>query len=216
MKTFRAVLLVSLLALTAHADPPAFHPPPATSTGDWVALLTGIARMHGVEVTDAEIRAALGPIPRASDAADQRFHALLTKIKGPEIDTGYVYGLDFADIDNDGKKEYVLWEISSGFLRDCSIIGVYRREGETLVEVPLPIIPPTHTTGPAMFDPLVPPYATGVSPFLSVDREGVTMRYVDGQNGARRRVRYQWKAGAVRALDSAPCTAPVCDTPSHF
>jgi hypothetical protein len=171
----------------------------------WVTLYSGIAKMNGVVMTDAEVRRAFTPMPHTG--TESAFEALTAKIKAPFVDTGYVYGIDFADIDNDGQKEYVLWWISSGFLRDSVIAGVYRPQpGGTMVSVPVPTVPASHTSGPAMFD----------TPFLSLDGEGVTMRYIEGQNGARKRTRYLWKGEVVRALDVVPCTRPGCDTPTHF
>jgi hypothetical protein len=171
--------------------------------------------MNGVAVTDAEVRQALSPLPHMG--GDTAFRALTARVKAPEIDTGYVYGIDFADIDNDGQKEYVLWDISAGFLRAGEIAGVYRPQpGGTMVEVPVPSKPAFHADNPAMFDDIGRAHVPGVSPFLSVDREGVTMRYVEGLNGARQRARYLWKGGVIRMLDHVPCTDRVCNTPTSF
>ena len=217
------LLAFCLTASTAHADTPsprpggwtASTPPPAAAPDVWVTLYSGIARMNGVTVTDAEVRGALTPLPHMG--SDDAFRALTTKIRAPYLDTGYVYGIDFADIDNDGRKEYVLWDISSGFLRAGEIAGVYRPQpGGSMVEVPLPSMPSFHTDNPPMFDDIGRAYVPGVSPFLSLDREGVTMRYVEGRNGARQRARYLWKGDTIRLLDHVPCTDRACNTPTSF
>jgi hypothetical protein len=217
------VLALCLTASVSYADTPAppqrgwttSTPPPAATPDVWVTLYSGIAKMNGVTVTDDEVRRALTPLPRTG--SDSAFRALTAKVKAPEIDTGYVYGIDFADIDNDGQREYVLWDISSGFLRAGEIAGVYRPQaGGAMVAVPVPSMPAFHTDNPAMFDDVGRPYVPGVSPFLSVDREGVTMRYVEGMNAARRRARYLWKGGIIRMLDHVPCTDRACNIPTSF
>jgi hypothetical protein len=210
-----AALAVWLSATIGQAGEPAGkEAAPAAVPEIWVTLYAGIARMNGVAISRDEVRRGLTPLPHAgSDAA---FRALSAKIHAPEIDTGYVYGVDLADVDNDGQKEYVLWFISSGFLRGGEIAGVYRPRGESLAPVPVPPFPPPHTSDPAMFDDVGRPYVEGVSPFLSTDREGVTMRYVEGSNGSRQHARYLWKGGTIRLLNVAPCSVPACDTPSHY
>ncbi len=202
---------LSLHAAVCYADTPgspqhkaatASTPPTATGPEDWVILFSGIAKMNGVAVTDAEVRKALAEKGNAS-----AFQVFANKIKAPSMESP---SLDFADVDNDGAKEYVLWDTSSGFLHANSIVGVYRPGGGTVIAVHVTVMPHSNLgpdePGPTRFDHL----------FLSLDREGVTMRFVEGQNGARQRVRYLWKAGAIHILDHVPCTGPFCDVPTHF
>lgn len=178
-------------------SPPATGP--ATGPEDWVRLYSGIAKMHGVAVTDAEVRSAL-----ADKGNESAFQSFESKIKAPLVDAPYA-GLYLADIDNDGVNEYVLWSRNPVGAHNDSIVGVFRpQQGGAMVEVPVPVIGPSNL-GPTF-------HAT---PFLGLDREGVTMRFIEDAGHFQlpedaRLARYLWKVNTVRLLDRVPIptTAP--------
>jgi len=163
--------------------------PSDTGPDDWVRLYVGIAALHGVRVSEAEVRAAL------SDSA--AFAVLAAKIRAPDVDRAYET-LYLADVDNDGANEYLLAFRNPTGEHNDTILGVFRPQPRgALVEVRVPAIGPGET-GPTFH----------ASPFLSLDREGVTMRFIEDAGSSwrpeeRRVVRYLWKGTAVRLLDRA-------------
>jgi hypothetical protein len=189
-----ASLVVALVASVARADTPSVaHPPPSTGPEDWVKLYSGIAKMHGVAVTDAEVRSAL-----ADDTNEIAFQAFENKIQAPLVNAPYA-ALYLADIDNDGANEYVLSRRNPVGGHNDDIVGVFRpQRGGALLEVPIPAIGPSRL-GPTFH----------ASPFLSMDREGVTMRFIEDAGHFQlpedaRLARYLWKANTVRLLDRLP------------
>jgi hypothetical protein len=161
--------------------------PSATGPDDWLRLYLGIATLHGASVTDAEVRRAL--------TSDTAFEKLARKIDAPDVDRSYET-LYLADADNDGAKEYVLTYRNPTGEHNDTILGIYRPQaGGTLLQIRIPVI------GPSNVQPTF--YA---DPFLSVDREGVTLRFDEWMGGSRRPedrrlARYLWKGTTVRLLD---------------
>jgi hypothetical protein len=80
------------------------HPPPPTGPEDWVRLYSGVARAHGVAVTDEELRRALAD---TSDESGELETRVWGRSPAPHVDRPYAT-LYRADISNDGAEEYVL------------------------------------------------------------------------------------------------------------
>jgi len=171
------------------------HPPPPTGPEDWVRLYSGIARAHGVAVTDEELRRALAD---TSDESGELETRVWGRSPAPYVDRPYAT-LYRADISNDGADEYVLVTRNPVGEHNDVLVGVFRPQpGGGLVEIPVPVIGPSDR-GPTF----------QATPFLSVDAEGVTMRFREdaGHFWFPEEVtvaRYLWKGTTVRLLDRAP------------
>ena len=205
MKTPSCLLLAFLLgASVLYADPAvaqqsaiASNPPPATGPEDWVTLYSGIAKMIGVAVTDAEVRSAV------ANRSGAGFQALSTKIRAPYVEQSA--RLFRADIDNDGTQEYVVCYTHETGEHPDYIAGVFRPQAGSMVQLQMPL---GYLAGPSPHG-----MTHQASPFLSLDREGVTMRFVEDDGHFRlpedaRIARYLWRGGIVRLLDRVPIPQP--------
>jgi hypothetical protein len=203
----RALVVLSFLGAVLYASPSfaaptatASHPPPVTTTEDWMILFAGMARAHGVAVSDAELRGAV------ADRSSAAFQTLTTKIKAPPFSPPG--RLDFADVDNDGANEYVLSYVNPVGMHQAIIVGVFRPEPDgTVADIPLPAI------GPAQ--------AITFFEGVSLDREGVTLRFEEDDGHYRlpedtRMARYLWKGGSVRLLDRLPVAPPPPASRDHL
>jgi hypothetical protein len=164
---------------------------------DWVRLFSALAKTRGVTVTDAELRKAV-----AEPNDENAFQAFEDKVHSGLPERGYAT-LYLADIDNDGTGEYVLAARNPTGEHNDYLVGVFRpRPDGTLVEVPIPVIGPSN---------LRPTFHW--VPFLSRDREGVTMRFREDDGHFWfpedvRLARYLWRDNAVRLLDRVPVPEP--------
>ena len=111
------------------------------------------------------------------------------KVKEPYTDFATLY---HADIDNDGRLDFVLCERNQVGLHNDWIAGVYGASPSSGVmvdsKIPVPDEGPFHQ-GVTYFG----------SPFLRNDPEGVTMTFLE--EPGNRPARYIWKGGHIHLLD---------------
>lgn len=174
----------------------------APATKDvFVDFLVKLAKSNGATVTREEATkdydGFIGETSFSPGIVDRQI-AFEKKYKLPGFNSNGV-SLFVADVNNDGTEDYALTDINQVSSHNERLVAVYTPKGDALKSVPIPNAAPLNRAI----------YHFGI-PFLSVDGEGTTMRFLELEMGPGGRTidlrpgatsRYLWKGNAFKLLD---------------
>lgn len=172
---------------------------PATKDG-FVDFLVKLAKSNGAPVTREEATKDYDGFfaSEYSPGSVERKIAFEKKYKFDGFNSNGV-SLYVADVNNDGTDDYALTDINSVSSHNQRLVAVYTPQGDKLKSVSLPNAAPLNRAI----------YHFG-APFLSVDGEGTTMRFLELKMGPGGRPmdllpgatsRYLWKGTTFKLLD---------------
>ena len=161
----------------------------AAGEDEWFGLVYSLARMKGLEVTEKGVR----------DAVHHRYQRLgayfdlQQGIGAFYTDIGELY---LADINNDGRLEYVVCDTNSTGLHNNHIAAIFTPHNAALVPVELPKRLPFRKDKSVMYF---------ARPFLSVAKDGtVIMNFSEGVGSKEKRASYVWTGNRIRLVERVP------------
>lgn len=151
----------------------------------WFALLYSLAGMRNLGLTEEDVR----------DAVAKRHHRLDGAFVKVQHDIGAFYTdigeLYVADINNDGRAEYVVCDTNSTGLHNNHIAGVFVPHNAAMIPVDLPARLP-FCKGAMYF----------ARPFLTEAPDGtVIMNFSEGVGTKEKRASYVWRGKQIRLME---------------
>jgi hypothetical protein len=165
-------------------------PVPPAGDDQWFGLLYSLAGMNSLSVTEQEVREA---VRTRHHGFGSRYFDLQRRIGAFHTDIGELY---VADINNDGRMEYVVCDTNSTGLHNNWLAAIFTPYNAAMVRVELPKRVP-------FFKPQTPYYFA--RPFLTVTKDGtVIMNFSEGVGSKEKRASYVWIGKRIRLVERVP------------
>jgi hypothetical protein len=160
---------------------------PEAGDDELFGLLYSLAHMRGLDVSEAEVRDA---VRGRHDRLDGKYFDLQQRIGAFHTDIGELY---VADINNDGRMEYVVCDTNSTGLHNNHIAAIFTPHNAAMVPVELPGRLPFCKERSVMYF---------ARPFLTMAKDGaVIMNFSEGVGSKEKRASYVWTGNRIRLVE---------------